>query len=244
MPEARTALAASLPWQEGETLRFIIFCGPIQLGEVQMVAEKDGKAAEMWKFGAHFLSAPGINKVLPVDGVDSQLSSLCLVEPWKSIKYLQNRKEGPSVCQRVRLLDYKKTQVQGSWGYQGLLYRGLVAREGTGESFLFLEDSLEDPVSLLYRIRRDLAAGDAFPERLSLIENKKLIKLGLRKEMESGGEVRVFLKEIAPAKPVIQIPKHLEILFRSSKDPVPLEAKLVWGVFSVRFEPAKTPGGR
>lgn len=223
--------AAELPWNSGEKSTYVIQCGPVQLGFLALAANQEDPQKPFWKFQATFKSSPGINKVLPVDGVDSTLTSRTVVNPWRSLEYHQLRNEGPYKADTVRTLNYGTST--------GTLTKRLDG-EGKKEEFSFLRDSFEDPISLLYRIRRDLHAGQKVDSVYFVIENRKTIKLAARSEPGKDSKMQSVLleetnpqKEDAPKEGLFR--KKIEIYFDSSRGMIPVRASLSWGPFSVSF---------
>lgn len=230
-PGLASLVAAELPWSSGEKSTYVIQCGPVQLGFLALAANQEDPQKPFWKFQGTFKSSPGINKVLPVDGVDSTLTSRTVVNPWRSLEYHQLRNEGPYKADTVRSLNYGTST--------GTLTKRLDG-EGKKEEFSFLRDSFEDPISLLYRIRRDLQAGQKVEPVYFVIENRKTIKLAARNEPGKDPKIQAVLleetnpqKEDAPKEGLFR--KKIEIFFDSSRGMIPVRASLSWGPFSVSF---------
>lgn len=223
--------ATELPWSSGEKSTYVIQCGPVQLGFLALTANQEVPQKSFWKFQATFKSSQGINKILPVDGVDSTLTSRTVVGPWRSVEYHQLRNEGSYKADTVRTLNYGTST--------GTLTKRLDG-EGKKEEFSFLRDSFEDPISLLYRIRRDLQAGQNVEPVYFVIENKKTIKLAARLEPGKDPKIQTVLleetnprKEDAPEQGLFR--KKIEIYFDSSRGMWPTRASLSWGPFAVSF---------
>jgi len=138
------------------------------------------------------------------------------------------------------MLHYQKTQAQGTWGRLGFFFRELEEKENLGEPFLFPENYLKDPVSLLCRIRKDLFFGEKCPERLSLNGKKKLTRVEICEKIMVGNPVHAVLKQTFLTRKGLKMPKELEISLCSADEPVSLKAKLVWGISVINFESKKT----
>lgn len=223
MASAR-ATTTTHPWLEHERLTYDITCGPIKLGELVLTAQQAVDKKNLWEFKAELVSSKLLNHVIPVDQVKSTLLSVCETDPRRSWVYLQDRDEGKNVVQKIRELNYTT--------HEGFLFDGPMRGSRGTETYRFQEESVEDPVSLLYRIRKDVQEGN---EHLfySLIENKKIIQLeGLATRMQKNSEVRVVLNEVKKTKNVKKN-KRIEIFLSTLDRYAPKKAQIAWGLFSV-----------
>jgi hypothetical protein len=223
MASAR-ATTTTTPWLRNERLSYDITCGPIKLGELVLTAQQAVDKKNLWEFKAELVSSKLLNHVIPVDQVKSTLLSVCETDPWRSRIYLQDRDEGKNVVQKIRELNYA--------AHEGTIYEGPMRGSKGIEKYPLQEASVEDPVSLLYRIRKDVHEGN---QHLfySIIENKKIIQLeGLATRMQEGSEVRVVLNEVKKTKNVKKN-KRIEIFLSTLDRYAPKRAQIAWGPFSV-----------
>lgn len=219
-----TATPTTLPWLDQERLSYDISCGPIKLGQLVLTAQQSVDRKNLWEFKAELVSSKLLNHVIPVDQVKSTLLSVCETDPWRSWIYLQDRHEGKNVVQRIRDLNYTE--------HEGFLFDGPIRGSRGVEKYPLEGDSVEDPISLLYRIRKDVQQGNDYLF-YKIIENKKIIYLeGLATRMEETSEFKVVLNEVKATKN-IKNNKRIEI-YLSAQDRYALKsARLAWGPFSV-----------
>jgi len=222
------ATPTTLPWLDQERLSYDISCGPIKLGELVLTAQLAEDEKRLWEFKAELVSSKLLNHVIPVDQVKSTLLSVCETDPWRSWIYLQDRNEGKNVVQRIRDLNYTE--------HEGFLFDGPIRGSRGVERYPLEGDSVEDPISLLYRIRKDVQQGN---DHLfyKIIENKKIIYLeGLATRMKEASEFKVVLNEVKATKN-IKNNKRIEI-YLSGQDRYSLKsARLAWGPFSLDVKP-------
>jgi len=223
-----TATPTTLPWLDQERLSYDISCGPIKLGEFVLTAQQAVDKKNLWEFKAELVSSKLLNHVIPVDQVKSTLLSVCETDPWRSWVYLQDRHEGKIVVQKVRELNYT--------AHEGTIYEGPTRGSKGIEKYPLHEASVEDPVSLLYRIRMDVQQKN---ETLSykIIENKKLVNVQgkITSLSDDKKEIKVMIRE-ASDNAMKKAPKYLELKLRIDDGYIPYEAKLAWGPFSIRIK--------
>jgi len=223
-----TATPPTHPWLDQERLCYDITCGPIKLGELVLTAQQAVDKKNLWEFKAELVSSKLLNHVIPVDQVKSALLSVCETDPWRSWVYLQDRNEGKNVVQKIRELNYTE--------HEGTIYEGPMRGSKGIEKYPLQEASVEDPVSLLYRIRKDVQQGN---ELLSytIIENKKRINLKGVITRLSGAtkETKVVIREASDIE-TKKAPKYLELKLRTDDGYIPSEAKLAWGPFSIKIK--------
>jgi hypothetical protein len=220
--------ATTLPWFDQERLSYDITCGPIMLGELVLTSQKAEDKKDLWEFKAQLVSTKLLNHVIPVDQVKSTLLSVCEIDPWRSWVYLQDRNEGKNVVQKIREMNYT--------AHEGTIYEGPMRGSKRIEKYPLQEASVEDPVSLLYRIRKDVQQGNEILS-YTIIENKKRINLKGEITRLSGAtkETKVLIRE-ASDNETKKTPKYLELKLRTDDGYIPSEAKLAWGPFSIKIK--------